>query len=517
MSRVHSSSLAVCVGLAFFLAGCGEEKQPALLCYVGGTMRPALEQLAKAYQAKTGQRIDLDYADSGQLLIKIEQTKQGDLYVCHDPFAGSLEKKGLARQIWTVASLTPTIAVPKGNSKGLHGLADLARKGIRIGLTDETYSTLGHICPVMFKKAGLTKEIEANVATRSRMGGEVANAVAIGQIDAAIVWNAVIFARREKLDAVPIEPAYLPQPGVDAVTSATYGPIDMGTVKVTLATLVCSKQPAAAAAFADFVASPAGKAAFDSLGFSPVPQAREGAEAKAPEPAKGTLYLYCGAGIRLPVAEAVEAFHAQTGIAVECDFAGSGILISRIKASRRGDLYMPGDAKYVDLAAKDGLIASRRDVCFFIPVILVRKGNPKGIRSLADLAKPGTELGLGDPRACAIGEVCEKLFEKNAVPLDAVKKNTAFLSLTVNELGIQIKTGKLDAAIVWDAIAAQYADSGEILAIPPEQTIITTVPIAVLKVSTQPELAGRFADFLVSDAGQAFFRKHHFTTTAPGR
>jgi len=507
----HMGALIVVAGL---LAGCGEEGKKPLLCYVGGTMRPALEELAKAYQAETGQAVDLDYNDSGALLITIKETRKGDLYVCHDPFAGSLEKQSLARQIWTVATLTPTIAVPKGNPKGIRGLADLAKPGIRLGLTDEAYSTLGHICPVIFRRANLRPEIEANVKARERMGGAIANKLMLGHFDAVIVWNAVIFARREKLDAVPIEADYLPDPRVDAVTTATFGPIDMSTVKVTIATLGCSKQPEAAAAFAEFVNSPRGRKVFADRGFSPAPASPTASTTPAPSKA-GRLYLYCGAGLRKATDEAIHAFTADTGVTVEADYSGSETLLASLKLSRTGDLYMPGDVHYVDEAAKEGLIASQRDVCYFVPVILVQKGNPKGIRALADLTREGIKIGLGDPKAAAIGRLCEKIFAKNNIAPEAIQKNLAYSGPTVNVLGVQIQTGHLDAVIVWGAIAAQFADSGDVVPIPADQNIISHVAIGVLESAKDPVLANRFVDFLASGRGKAIFQKHHYTTQLP--
>jgi len=534
LSPTLSKHLAALGALAVLIAaGCGKDdgagakggKAP-LLCYVGGTMRPAIEELAKLYEADTGQRLELDYGDSGALMIKIEQTRRGDLYVCHDPFGGGAEKKGLADRVLTVASLTPTIAVKKGNPKGIQSLRDLARPGLRLGLTDEMYSTLGHINPVMFQRAGLRKEIEANVVTRTRMGGEVANAVAIGNLDATIVWNAVAWLRRDKLDAVPIEPTLLPQPGVDAVTTPTFGVIDKSCVKVTIATLKCSRQPEAAAAFADFVNSPRGRAVFAQRGFSPAPDSTTSTPATRATTSttttttttrEGGLHLYCGAGIRPPVAEAIEAFQKETGCAINADYAGSNVLLSTLRASKRGDLFMPGESEYADSAQELGLITARRDVCFFVPVILVHKGNPKGIRTLADLARPGLRLGLGNPQACAIGQVSARIFEKNKLPLDDIRKNTVVETLTVNELGVQLKTGQLDAAIVWDAIAAYYRDSAEAIPIPREQNVVSRVVIAVLASSKHPDLAKRFMDFLTSEAGQAIFKKHHYTTALPAQ
>lgn len=227
---------------------------------------------------------------------------------------------------------------------------------------------------------------------------------------------------------------------------------------------------------------------------------------------KPTLRLYCGAGIRPPVAEIVEEFEKTHGVKIECDYAGSGVLLSRIKLSRQGDLYLPGDMHYLELAEKEGLIASKNMVCYFVPVILVRKGNPKNIRGLQDLLRPGIRLGLGNPEACAIGRRTEEIFEKNGISQEAVQANLAFSSLTVNELGLQVKAGKVDAAIVWDAIAAYYSDCAEAVPIPPKQNIISRVGIAVLRFSPHRELAEQFVQFVTGERGRLIFEKHHYTT-----
>jgi molybdate transport system substrate-binding protein len=513
--------LGPALGLALLLlAGCGKSD---LRVYCGGTMRPPMEELAAVFEEETGTRVDLTYADSGQLLIMIEQTEEGDLYLCHDPFADAIERKGLAHRIYTVAALTPVIAVKKGNPNNVQGIQDLDRDDLRVGITSRTHSTLGHILPIIFKKAGKTDAILANIdeqGTETRMGGEIANAVKVGTLDAALVWNAVVHSRRDDLEAVPIEPEFMPDPDLDAITGATVAGediprIDMSVVRVTLATLKCSTDLETASAFAALVNSRRGRAVFAKHGFSPSPVPPP--EEPAHEPSAGTdgdgeLYLYCGAGIRLPVAEAIEAFQNETGISVTPDYAGSGVLLSRIKASRQGDLYMPGDERYIDRAEELKLAASRKSICYFVPVIMVQEGNPKKIQGLADLTKEGVKLALGDPEACAIGKVTVQIFKKNGIPPEDYRPNVAFSSLTVNELGVQVKTGHADATLVWDAIAAQYPDSADVVAIPNEQNVISHVAIAVLKCSTQPQMATRFADFLSGDHAQAIFKKYDFTT-----
>jgi len=228
-----------------------------------------------------------------------------------------------------------------------------------------------------------------------------------------------------------------------------------------------------------------------------------------------TLMLFCGAGIQLPVAELVETFSAESGCRIEADYAGSEVLLSRIKLKRQGDLYMPGDKSYVDLAAEAGMIASSTPACYFVPTILVVKGNPKKIASLQDLTRDGIRLGLGDAKACAIGRQVKKIFAKNGIAWGSVEKNLVFQSLTVNELGVQIQAGSLDAVIVWDAVAKQYLRHGELVEVPPAQNVISTVPIGVLSFSERKDLAKRFVAFATSARGQAIFRKHKYRVEPP--
>jgi len=227
------------------------------------------------------------------------------------------------------------------------------------------------------------------------------------------------------------------------------------------------------------------------------------------------LLFYCGAGLRPAAAEIVQAFTDATGIDVECDYAGSGVLISRIRVRRGGDLCMPGDVWYLDRLKEDDLLASEKTVVFFEPVILVAEGNPKDVASLADLTRPGLRLGLGNPEACQIGRITRTLLRKNDVDPDAIERNLTFSSMTVNELGLQLKAGRIDAAIVWDAIAAYYAGAAETVRIPPEQNEISRVAIGVLSCSDRQAAAGRFVEFTTSERAKEIFAAHHYRTEPP--
>jgi ABC-type molybdate transport system substrate-binding protein len=90
--------------LLVVLVGCTKKESPGpLLCHVGGTMRPVFEKLAELYTQETGQSVEINSADSGELLAHIELQAQGDLYVCHDPFLDMIMNRGLAVDGWTLA------------------------------------------------------------------------------------------------------------------------------------------------------------------------------------------------------------------------------------------------------------------------------------------------------------------------------------------------------------------------------------------------------------------------------
>jgi molybdate transport system substrate-binding protein len=271
--------IAICiVFVAGFAEGAEEEAKAQaavvsepLLVHVGGTMRPAMEEICGLFEKETGIKLEINFNDSGAIISTLQTTGKGDVCVVHDPFGGLMEKKGLVDKSYTLASLTPVIAVRKGNPKKIAGVKDLAREDVKLGLTDAMYSTAGHIVEVIFRNAGIADAIAKKEIVRGREGGAMANAVKIGSLDATIVWNAVVFARKDALEAVPVDAKLLPVADVDAITTATYGAIDMSSTKVVLMTLKGSKQLDAARKLAEFAASERGRAIFDKRGFSAAP------------------------------------------------------------------------------------------------------------------------------------------------------------------------------------------------------------------------------------------------------
>ncbi len=224
------------------------------------------------------------------------------------------------------------------------------------------------------------------------------------------------------------------------------------------------------------------------------------------------VLFYCAAGIRPAIADIITAFEAEHDISIVADYAGSEVLLSKIKLTQTGDLYMPGDKHYIAQADEAGMIEASWPVFYWVPTILVKKGNPKNIAGLGDLLGDGLSVGLGDPKACAIGRTTKRLLEKNGISWADIEKNLKFQSQTVNELGMQIHAGALDAVIVWDAIARYYDDHGELIPIAAADNIVSSVDIGILKFSKKKADAQTFIDFINSNAARLIFEKHNYTT-----
>jgi len=228
-----------------------------------------------------------------------------------------------------------------------------------------------------------------------------------------------------------------------------------------------------------------------------------------------SLLVYCGAGMRAPMDELGSQFEQECGVKVICNYAGSGHLLNQIELAQKGDVYQPGAMYYSTIARDKGFIDYEKSVAYHIPVIVVPKGNPANITCPDDLTNPGVRVALGDPEACAIGRLANKILEKNGIK-DAVLDNTVVYGTTVNALILYVSGGDVDAAITWEETALVAPNETMVIEIPAEENIIQTIPIGTLTFSENKESAKEFVDFIASDHGKAIYEKYGFTPYRQG-
>ena len=226
------------------------------------------------------------------------------------------------------------------------------------------------------------------------------------------------------------------------------------------------------------------------------------------------LLIYCGAGIRPACDSLIKAFETKyDNIMISATYAGSGRLLGQISSIDKGDLFMPGAELYVDMAVGKGLAHedTKNIVAYFVPVIFVKKGNPKNILSLQDFKREGVRVGLGDERCCAVGKKVLKLLEKNKIAYSEWEKNVVYKSATVNELGMAIQLGTVDVVITWDANARDFLKYGDVVSIPMRNNVPSTIPIVVLKSSRYQAESQLFVDFVTSEEGKKILLECNFT------
>jgi len=227
------------------------------------------------------------------------------------------------------------------------------------------------------------------------------------------------------------------------------------------------------------------------------------------------LRLYAGAGLRPAVEKLSTAFAAKTGIRVEADYGGSGMILARAREDRTADLFLPGDGSYVDrLQSFASNVAERVSVAHLVPTIIVLRGNPKGVHGLADLTRSDVRVGLGQPDSCEVGRVSRKILGKANIDPATLKLQEA---LTVNELGVWVKMKTVDAAIVWDAIAANVAADVESIAIAPSQIVVPDVVLARLATSRNADAAHQFILFVHGPQGQEILHQTGYSITQSGK
>jgi len=266
----RAAALAAAFAAALILPSCSKKesadgtagKSETVMVLSGGSMRAPLEKLIKEYKKVSNDKILTSYGGSGELCAQIQNSGKGDIYICHDPFMPWAEKQGMVDKWFTIGHFKIVIVVPKGNPKHIGKLADLAKPGIRIGVGDMTYSTSGQVVKQLLSTVPYGDAIKKNIVSGSKGHQGRCSSVAMGALDAGIVWAPVARLYSDKLESIPIPEI----DKLDAITSATYKESDVRDIKVAAGLLKNGADNPAAKRFYDFLEKQ-GKKVFKEMGF----------------------------------------------------------------------------------------------------------------------------------------------------------------------------------------------------------------------------------------------------------
>ena len=483
LSRIVFVAALAAVGLfAWLLLKRGPSTAPkSLQVYCGAAMRIPVEAAARSYEAETGTKVELQYGGSQTLLANAEVSKTGDLFLPgDDSYLQKAREKGLLDETVPIGRMSAVLAVRKGNPKKIAAVADLLRPDVKVIQANPDAAAIGKIARAALTKSGQWEAVRAKTTVFKATVHEVGNDLKLDAADAGFLWDAVMgqYPDLSRVDLPELA-------GADAT-------ISVGVLRST-------SDPAGALRFARWLASKdKGLPEFEKAGFRTV---KGDAWEARPE-----ILLHAGAMLRPAIEPTILEFEKREGVSVTRVYNGCGILVAQMKAGARPDAYFACDEQFM----KDvqDLYEPAATVSVNQLVIVVKKGNPHGVKRLRDLAKPGLRVGVGHEKQCALGALTQETLKFDKT-LDAVMKNVVVQVPAGDMLINQLKAGGLDAAVAYVSNAASSADVLE--AYPVDlPCALATQPVAVGKASPRQELARRLLAAFTSERSKQVFLSEGF-------
>jgi molybdate transport system substrate-binding protein len=221
------------------------------------------------------------------------------------------------------------------------------------------------------------------------------------------------------------------------------------------------------------------------------------------------LVVYAAASlgsVMADVAAAYEAAHPGTSIVVSTD--SSAALATKIEQGAPADVFLSADTANAQRLAEDGLVAgslvgfATNALALVVPI-----GNPAGVNTPADLARPGVKViaaGEAVPITRYADQLVANLAREPGYPADfaaAYAANIVSREDNVSGVVARVALGEGDAGIVY---ATDARGSGRVTAIdiPAAANVPATYAGVVVAASSDIAGATAFLDWLAGPGGQ---------------
>jgi sulfate/thiosulfate-binding protein len=216
-----------------------------------------------------------------------------------------------------------------------------------------------------------------------------------------------------------------------------------------------------------------------------------------------------------------------SGVTFETSYGASGDQSRAVESGLPADVVAFSLAPDVDRLVKDGMVAAdwnagatKGMVTDSVVEFVVRKGNPKGIKTWDDLVKPG--IGVVEPNPFTSGGARWNVMAAYGAEIKNGKSEadaTTYLTSLFGNIVVQdtsaraalqtFVAGQGDVMLAYEneAIAAQQGGQ-DVDYVVPDQTILIENPVAVTNVGDLPDKARAFVTFLTTpDAQKAYASK----------
>ncbi|MEM9416618.1 MAG: extracellular solute-binding protein [Planctomycetota bacterium] len=415
-----------------------------LRLYCAAGVRPTVQKILDDYEQRYGVKVEVHAHGSGTLFGQIKTESElgsaPDLYLsAEDTYLDAGQETGVLAEVLPVGTQRPVLVVAPGNPLGITSLRDLADPAneIDFGIANEG-AAVGKKTRAIAEAMGIREAIETNRKTEQETVVALVDAVRVGALDAAVVWD-TIAAMTDGVEVVDD-----PHPAFDEHVS-----------NIGVAVVATCDRPTEALRLARFItARDAGLATFADDGFEVV----EG-DTWAQNP---RILFYSGSMFRAVFEDTITAFAEREGVTIDVQWAGCGKLVAQMDALLETGVspdqfpaaYLACDVQFYDMIQeRDGqrifgesTVVSENDI-----VIAVAKGNPHNIQSPEDLLKPGVRLGVCHPTDSALGRLTLQMLSSERFNniYGRVQEAKSVGVDTGPTLVSQIMTGGLDAVVVY--------------------------------------------------------------------
>lgn len=456
--------------------------KPPLMIFCAASNRAVMQKTVEDYASEFGRQVDIQFGPSQTLLSQMEVSAVGDLYLpADDSFLEMAREKQLVEEVLPIAQMKGVIAVKKGNPLSIKKFDDLLKEEIRLVQADPDAAAIGKVTRRILQKTNQWEKLKVATAAFRTTVNEAANDVVVGAADAAIVYDAVLhtYPDLEFIEISELEPSN--------------SQISVGVIR-------SSKRGTDALHFARYLsARDRGLKRYAEFGFRV-----SGGDAWSDVP---QLKLFAGSMLRPAIEDTVKAFEEREGVVIDTVYNGCGILVAQMKSGQVPDAYFACDKEFMEQVPN--LFPEPIDVSQNELVIAVQKGNPHEIASLRDLTKEGLRVGIGHEKQCAMGWLTQNTFREGGVQQE-VMENVTVQSPTGDMLVNQMKSGSLDAAVVYLSNTAGSGDVLDAVRIQGLECSIAVQPYAVSPNSENGQTASRLFEQICNAESRDTFTAEGF-------
>ncbi len=211
----------------------------------------------------------------------------------------------------------------------------------------------------------------------------------------------------------------------------------------------------------------------------------------------GTLTVLAAASLTESFTELGRMFETEhPGVDVTFNFAGSTALARQLAEGAPGDVLATADQPSMQRAVDAGTVVEPVVFARNRLEIIVAKGNPKAIRQLGDLARPGVVAVLCAPEV-PCGALAAEALQRSGVVL-----GPASLEENVKGVVSRVTLGEADAGIVYATDVRAAASAADGVAIPDEANVVADYPVALATRAANPPTARAWIDLLLFAEGR---------------